>query len=40
LPQWSRYDLKQRATLIFNAESQHVEQDPQGQERQLWENAG
>ena len=38
LPTWPRYDLDQRATMLFNNECV-VGYDPQGTTRQLWEGA-
>jgi para-nitrobenzyl esterase len=37
-PTWPRYDLNQRATMLFNTEDR-VENDPRSAERQLWERA-
>ncbi len=36
LPNWPTYDLERRATMIFH-EACHIEFDPQGAERRLWD---
>ncbi len=38
LPTWPRYDLEQRATMLFNREST-VQNDPNARTRQIWANA-
>lgn len=38
LPHWPRYDLAQRATMVFN-HTTRVENDPRGGERRLYEQA-
>jgi para-nitrobenzyl esterase len=38
IPEWPRYDVKNRSTLIFNLESS-LENDPQREEREVWEKA-
>lgn len=38
LPDWPRYDLERRATMIFN-NAPHVLDDPQGQIRTFWQQA-
>ena len=38
LPTWPRYDLAQRATMLFNREST-VQNDPNARARQIWANA-
>jgi para-nitrobenzyl esterase len=38
LPTWPRYDLEQRATMLFDREST-VLQDPNARARQIWANA-
>jgi len=38
LPTWPRYDLEQRATMLFDREST-VQQDPNARARQIWANA-
>ena len=38
LPAWPKYDLKQRATMLFNRES-IVQNDPNSRERQVWASA-
>jgi para-nitrobenzyl esterase len=38
LPTWPRYDLEQRATMLFNREST-VQNDPNARARQIWANA-
>ena len=35
LPVWPSYDLPGRATMLFDVESR-IEEDPNGEERQLW----
>lgn len=37
IPDWPPYDLEDRPTMIFNTKS-HVENDPYGDERILWEH--
>ncbi len=37
LPTWPRYDLEQRATMLFNREST-VQNDPNARARQIWAN--
>ena len=36
LPTWPRYELEQRATMLFNRES-NIQNDPNAEERQVWE---
>jgi para-nitrobenzyl esterase len=38
LPTWPRYDLEQRATMLFDREST-VQNDPNARARQIWANA-
>ena len=38
LPHWPRYELAQRATMVFDRESR-MENDPRGGERRLYEQA-
>jgi para-nitrobenzyl esterase len=38
LPTWPRYDLEQRATMLFDREST-VQNDPNVRARQSWANA-
>jgi para-nitrobenzyl esterase len=38
LPTWPRYDLEQRATMLFNREST-IQNDPNVRARQIWANA-
>jgi para-nitrobenzyl esterase len=38
LPMWPRYDLEQRATMLFDRESA-VQHDPNARERQIWAQA-
>jgi para-nitrobenzyl esterase len=38
LPTWPRYDLEQRATMLFNREST-IQSDPNARARQIWANA-
>jgi para-nitrobenzyl esterase len=39
LPAWPKYDLEQRATMLFDREST-VQNDPNAEARQVWEKAG
>ena len=39
LPLWPKYDLEQRATMLFDRESK-IQNDPHGEARQVWEKAG
>jgi para-nitrobenzyl esterase len=38
LPTWQRYDLEQRATMLFDRES-NAQNDPNARARQIWANA-
>ena len=38
IPHWARYSLQQRETMLFDLPS-HLEDDPRGGERKLYERA-
>lgn len=39
LPPWPAYTAEKRSTMIFDAIS-HVEDDPMGDERRVWDEVG
>jgi para-nitrobenzyl esterase len=36
LPDWPRYDLARRATLLFDVDAVELVDDPQSAEREIW----